>query len=439
MSIKDKVAIVASSCTPFGEHWDRGTDDLLKQAAYEALEQTGREAGRVLARHRTVRDERHHARASARTRRQTHHARRELLRVRLGSAAQCGVRRRVRRIRRRDGHRCREGEGLGLPGTQCVPDPARRDAAHADRRGDVQPRDPGVCANRYGVAGRRDARRARAHRLEEPRERRPQPARAVPSRDDARSRSARPRRSRALGVLDCAGVADGAAAAIVVRAEDATRVHRQAAVHQGAVVRRRQRRLDSSIRPTTTRTSPRSRRCAADAYAQAGIDRSADSVRDGRGARLLHADRARADGGPRVLRRAGRRTRRSCPARSTCDGDLPVNPDGGLKSFGHPVGATGLRMLFECWLQLRGEAPADRQIDDRPNARAHAEPRRAIRARWCRSSRSSAPQARYDRRASSARPRVGSAIRSAIVVARTATAHVHRPLPSQRSGARRAP
>src|SRR5690606_34234741 len=34
------------------------------------------------------------------------------------------------------------------------------------------------------------------------------------------------------------------------------------------------------------------------------------------------------------------------------DGALPVNPDGGLKSFGHPVGATGLRMLFECWLQL---------------------------------------------------------------------------------------
>jgi acetyl-CoA C-acetyltransferase len=28
----------------------------------------------------------------------------------------------------------------------------------------------------------------------------------------------------------------------------------------------------------------------------------------------------------------------------------------GLKSFGHPVGASGLRMLHECWLQLRGEA-----------------------------------------------------------------------------------
>jgi len=44
------------------------------------------------------------------------------------------------------------------------------------------------------------------------------------------------------------------------------------------------------------------------------------------------------------------------------EGQLPVNPDGGLKAFGHPVGASGLRMLFECWLQLRGEAPTDREV-----------------------------------------------------------------------------
>jgi acetyl-CoA C-acetyltransferase len=43
------------------------------------------------------------------------------------------------------------------------------------------------------------------------------------------------------------------------------------------------------------------------------------------------------------------------------DGQLPVNPDGGLKSFGHPVGASGLRMLLECWLQFRGEA-GERQL-----------------------------------------------------------------------------
>jgi acetyl-CoA C-acetyltransferase len=54
------------------------------------------------------------------------------------------------------------------------------------------------------------------------------------------------------------------------------------------------------------------------------------------------------------------------------NGELPVNPDGGLKSFGHPVGASGLRMMFEAWLQLRKEAPAERQIDtDRNLALTH--------------------------------------------------------------------
>jgi acetyl-CoA C-acetyltransferase len=45
------------------------------------------------------------------------------------------------------------------------------------------------------------------------------------------------------------------------------------------------------------------------------------------------------------------------------EGKLPVNPDGGLKSFGHPIGASGLRMMYEMWLQLRGEA-GPRQINN---------------------------------------------------------------------------
>jgi len=53
-------------------------------------------------------------------------------------------------------------------------------------------------------------------------------------------------------------------------------------------------------------------------------------------------------------------------------GDLPVNPDGGLKSFGHPIGASGLRMMFEAWLQLRGEAPPERALgNDRRLALTH--------------------------------------------------------------------
>ena len=38
------------------------------------------------------------------------------------------------------------------------------------------------------------------------------------------------------------------------------------------------------------------------------------------------------------------------------DGDVPCQIDGGLKCFGHPIGASGLRMLYEMYLQLQGRA-----------------------------------------------------------------------------------
>jgi acetyl-CoA C-acetyltransferase len=38
------------------------------------------------------------------------------------------------------------------------------------------------------------------------------------------------------------------------------------------------------------------------------------------------------------------------------DGELPCQIDGGLKCFGHPIGASGLRMLYELYLQMQGRA-----------------------------------------------------------------------------------
>lgn len=40
----------------------------------------------------------------------------------------------------------------------------------------------------------------------------------------------------------------------------------------------------------------------------------------------------------------------------TLDGGLPVNTDGGLKCFGHPVGASGLKIIHEVYKQLQGKA-----------------------------------------------------------------------------------
>ncbi|MCD6427241.1 MAG: thiolase domain-containing protein [Caldisericaceae bacterium] len=51
--------------------------------------------------------------------------------------------------------------------------------------------------------------------------------------------------------------------------------------------------------------------------------------------------------------------------RTALSGDKPINTDGGLKSKGHPVGATGIAMVHEIWKQLRGEA-GKRQVKGNP-------------------------------------------------------------------------
>ncbi len=163
-----------------------------------------------------------------------------------------------------------------------------------------------------------------------------------------------------LSVFDCAGVADGAAAAVVVRAEDAHRyTDRPLYVKALSLVAGNGSGLTDPAYDYTT--FPEVARSAADAYAQAGVTdpRSELAMAEVHDCftpteLVLLEDlgfAARGTAWQQVLDGA-----------FDLDGDLPVNPDGGLKSFGHPVGASGLRMLFEAWLQLRGEAPDERRI-----------------------------------------------------------------------------
>ncbi|MFB6187827.1 MAG: thiolase family protein, partial [Halobacteriaceae archaeon] len=42
--------------------------------------------------------------------------------------------------------------------------------------------------------------------------------------------------------------------------------------------------------------------------------------------------------------------------KTTIDGELPINPSGGLKSKGHPLGATGVAQIYEIYTQLLGNA-----------------------------------------------------------------------------------
>jgi acetyl-CoA C-acetyltransferase len=56
----------------------------------------------------------------------------------------------------------------------------------------------------------------------------------------------------------------------------------------------------------------------------------------------------------------------------TLQGGLPVNADGGLKCFGHPVGASGIRMTYEVYKQLQGKAEKpERQIKNPRRGLSH--------------------------------------------------------------------
>ncbi len=163
-----------------------------------------------------------------------------------------------------------------------------------------------------------------------------------------------------LGVFDCCGVSDGAACAIVTTPQIARALGRRDAVCVKALQLVPSNGVEmghDSWDGSHTLTTPIA---AARAYKEAGIQdprKELDLIEvhdcfsitelvlmeD-----LLLSDRGHAPGD--IL--DGRYDR---------GGAIPAQIDGGLKCFGHPIGATGLRMAYEIYLQLLGRA-GDRQL-----------------------------------------------------------------------------
>jgi acetyl-CoA C-acetyltransferase len=162
-----------------------------------------------------------------------------------------------------------------------------------------------------------------------------------------------------LGIFDCSGVSDGSAAAIICRTEDAHRYCEDPLYVKALsfVAGPGAGPIDPDYDYTTFVEVVRS---AEDAYRQAGID-------DPR-AELAMAEVHDCFTPTELVlmedlgfAQRGMAWKEVLAGTFDLEGELAVNPDGGLKSFGHPIGASGLRMLFECWLQLRGQA-GPRQI-----------------------------------------------------------------------------
>ena len=221
--IKDRVAIVGMGCTPFGEHWDKGADDLLVDAAGDAYRSAGVEPGagrRLLARH----DGQRHSGLMLSEPLKIHYKpvtrlenmcatgsealRNAAYAVASGAydlAMAIGV------------EKLKDSGYSGLVGSRPPDDGT---GAEHDGAGDVLPARAGLrqeVRRRRGRAQGRD----RAHRVEEPRNGAKNPKaqfrKEVPMEKIMNS----PRVAGMLGIFDCSGVSDGSAAAILCRAEDA--------------------------------------------------------------------------------------------------------------------------------------------------------------------------------------------------------------------------
>ncbi len=238
--IKDRVAIIGMGCTKFGEHWDKGPEDLLVDAAYQAYESAGiaaRRRRRVLARHDGLGSLGPDAQRAAQDSVQAGHPRREHVRDGFRGAAAgllCG---RVGRVRHGDGDRRREAQGLGLLG------PRHQRAAERRHRGQHDGARVVLAARarvlqEVRTRPRQGQGRAHAHRVEESQERREESQGAVPegsvARDDQElAQDCRPARHHGLlGRVGRLGGGDRRPR------RGRAQVLQESDLHQGAVVRR---------------------------------------------------------------------------------------------------------------------------------------------------------------------------------------------------------
>ncbi len=160
-----------------------------------------------------------------------------------------------------------------------------------------------------------------------------------------------------LGLFDCCGVSDGAAAVVVTTPEIARALGKkdlvtfkalQLAVSNGWELQSNE--WDGSYVHTA-------RIAAKKAYVEAGISnpRKELSMTEVHDCFSITELVTMEDLG---LSEPGRAVHDVLDGVFDADGEVPCQIDGGLKCFGHPVGASGIRMLYEIYLQLQGRAGA---------------------------------------------------------------------------------
>ena len=165
-----------------------------------------------------------------------------------------------------------------------------------------------------------------------------------------------------LGLFDCCGVSDGAAAAIVTTPDIAEVLGHPKPVLIKALQLSVSNGYENQFNAWDGSYFHTTRIAARKAYDEAGVSDpkkqiSLSEVHDCFSITELVTME------DLFLSEEGQAWRDVRDGRFDMDGQNPCQVDGGLKCFGHPVGASGLRMAYEIYLQLLGRAE-DRQLED---------------------------------------------------------------------------
>ena len=359
--IKDKVAIVGMGCTKFGERWDKGVEDLVVEAAYEAFEDAGIEPKDVQAAWiGTV-----FSGLSAITLSPLQLQYIPITRVEnmcaTGSealrAASYAVAAGVCDIALAIGvEKLKDSGATGVKGPSVVGD--NQDGSSGIGPGYSAPASFAYLATRYFH-----------HYNIKPEDGKRMLAQIVVKNHHNGSLNPKahfqneltieqvvnaPIIAWPLGLFDCCGVSDGAAVAVVTRADMAKSFRsdpiyiKSLQVNVGARQGAMKQDYDFVHMEENVLGSRK-------AYAEAGVKnpREEISIAEVHDCFSIHEMIVYEDLGfsPRGRAREDIET-----GTFTLKGALPVNTDGGLKCFGHPLGASGLRMMYEVYKQLQGKA-----------------------------------------------------------------------------------
>ncbi len=156
-----------------------------------------------------------------------------------------------------------------------------------------------------------------------------------------------------LGLYDCCGVSDGAAAAIITRA-DMAKNFRVDPIYVKALQISTSREGMINSRYDFTHVEE-THRAGLAAYAEAGIKNPREEISTAEVHDCFSITELVTMEDLQFSPR-GRAAEDVETGRFTLEGEQPINTDGGLKCFGHPLGASGIRMLYEEYKQLQGKA-----------------------------------------------------------------------------------